>query len=204
MKQCNPENERIKRVYFEWLRETQFKNSKTINNIRLSIVKFDNFTENQNYKKFNKKIAISFKKFLQKNLKLSPATIFSNLKQIQSFFLWLSYQPGYKSKIKHNDVDYLNSTGKEKRIAQAKRMKKYPTISMIKRVISTMPTQNEIDLRDRALVAFTLLSGMRDSAIISLKLSHVNFEKKLITQDPREVKTKFSKLIYTFFFSRWT
>jgi integrase/recombinase XerD len=41
---------------------------------------------------------------------------------------------------------------------------------------------------------------MRDSAIASLRLKHVDVHQKPVFQDPNEVKTKFSKRIGTFFF----
>ncbi len=63
-----------------------------------------------------------------------------------------------------------------------------------------MPVGNEIERRNRALVAFTLLTGARDSAIASLKLKHVDLIAGCINQDAREVKTKFSKTFSTFFF----
>ena len=63
-----------------------------------------------------------------------------------------------------------------------------------------MPKGNEIERRNRALVAFTLLTGARDSAIASLKLKHVDLIAGCVNQDAREVKTKFSKTFSTFFF----
>ena len=63
-----------------------------------------------------------------------------------------------------------------------------------------MPVGNEIERRNRALVAFTLLTGARDSAIASLKLKHVDLITGCVNQDAREVKTKFSKTCSTFFF----
>ncbi len=35
-----------------------------------------------------------------------------------------------------------------------------------------------------------------------LKLKHINLAKELVFQDAKEVKTKFSKTIHSFFFSR--
>jgi len=63
-----------------------------------------------------------------------------------------------------------------------------------------MPSNSEIEQRDRALVAFTLLTGARDSAITSMKLKHVDLAAKCVDQDAREVNTKFSKTFTTFFF----
>jgi len=75
-----------------------------------------------------------------------------------------------------------------------------PTLEQIKHVIHKMPVGTEIERRNRALVAFTLLTGARDSAIASLKLKHVDLIAGCVNQDAREVKTKFSKTFSTFFF----
>ena len=63
-----------------------------------------------------------------------------------------------------------------------------------------MPAETDIERRNRALVAFTLLTGARDSAIASMKLKHVDLITNSVYQDAREVKTKFSKTFNTFFF----
>ena len=63
-----------------------------------------------------------------------------------------------------------------------------------------MPDGSEIDRRNRALMAFTLLTGARDSAIASMKLKHVNVVEGYVFQDAREVRTKFSKTFTTYFF----
>ena len=41
---------------------------------------------------------------------------------------------------------------------------------------------------------------MRDNAIASLPLKHVDVDRELVIQDPLEVRTKFSKKIVTYFF----
>jgi len=63
-----------------------------------------------------------------------------------------------------------------------------------------MPAGTDIERRNRALTAFTILTGARDSAIASMKLKHVDIIAGSINQDAREVKTKFSKTFNTFFF----
>ena len=63
-----------------------------------------------------------------------------------------------------------------------------------------MPVDSEIQRRNRALIAFTLLTGARDSAIASMKLGHVDLAAGSIYQDARDVKTKFSKSFTTYFF----
>jgi len=69
-------------------------------------------------------------------------------------------------------------------------------LEQVKHVIGTMPAGSEIERRDRALVAFTLLTGARDSAIASMKLKHVDLREGCVHQDAPEMKTKFSKNLY--------
>lgn len=63
-----------------------------------------------------------------------------------------------------------------------------------------MPGATDIGLRNRALVAFTLLSGARDNAIASMSLKHVNLERRAVFQDARDVRTKNRKTFTSTFF----
>ena len=50
------------------------------------------------------------------------------------------------------------------------------------------------------MIAFTLLTGVRDGAAASLKLKHIDLADGKVIQDARKVKTKFSKTFTTWFF----
>jgi integrase len=63
-----------------------------------------------------------------------------------------------------------------------------------------MPAATDIERRDRALIAFTILTGARDGAIASFKLRHIDVEEGKIDQDARDVRTKFSKSFISTFF----
>lgn len=63
-----------------------------------------------------------------------------------------------------------------------------------------MPNASEIEWQNRALIAFTLLTGARDSAIASMKLKRIDLAAGSVFQDAREVNTNFSKTFTTFFF----
>lgn len=89
---------------------------------------------------------------------------------------------------------------KDTRIAGAKRKKPVPSLEQILHVLESMPERTDIEKRNRALIAFTLLTGARDSAIASLKIKHVLLHEERLFQDAREVKTKFSKTFNTYFF----
>jgi integrase/recombinase XerD len=126
--------------------------------------------------------------------------LYATLAHLTRFFQWLAGQPGYKSRFQYSDADYFNLSEKETRIATARRERPSPTLAQVKHVIDRMPASTEIEMRNRALVAFTVLTGARDSAIASLKLKHVNLAEGSVYQDAREVKTKASKTFTTYFF----
>jgi integrase len=124
----------------------------------------------------------------------------ATLAHLKRFFQWVAGQPGYKSRLQYSDAEYFNLSDKDTRVATARREKHYPTLEQAKHVILRMPHGSEIERRNRALVAFTLLTGARDSAIASMRLKHVDLVVDCIDQDAREVRTKFSKTFTTFFF----
>ena len=87
-------------------------------------------------------------------------------------------------------------------MAKQSEPRNYPSLEYVRRLVASIVPRNEIDMRDRALISFLLLSGMRDQAIASLPLSCINEDERLIVQNPRlGVRTKFSKLIPTTLFA---
>lgn len=62
-----------------------------------------------------------------------------------------------------------------------------------------MPADTPPALRDRAVVALLCLTGIRVKTLVSLRIKHVDLAEKCVTQNPREVATKFGKRIETFF-----
>ncbi|MDM8347188.1 tyrosine-type recombinase/integrase, partial [Pseudochrobactrum sp. sp1633] len=128
------------------------------------------------------------------------ATIYARLMTLKAFFIWLAGQHGYRSKISYSDADYFNPSAHDSRIAAARREKRVPTLEQVNHVITSMPSSTDVELRDKALVAFTLLTGARDSAIASMKLKHINLNDHSVFQDAREVATKNRKTFTSYFF----
>ena len=124
----------------------------------------------------------------------------ATLQALRAFFIWLADKPGFRRTLSYSDAEYFNLSEKDARIAKATREKAAPTIEQIHHVLARMPMSTDIERRDRALIAFTLLTGTRDGAIASLKLKHIDIPGRRLDQDAREVKTKFSKTFSTWFF----
>lgn len=206
MTKHNAANERIKRKYFAFLKEAMRHSEPTIDAAAKALNRFEVYSKFRDFKTFHFEQAIAFKRHLaeqkgqQSGKKLSKATLHATLNQLKRFFQWLAMQPGYKSRIQYHDSEYFNLSDKETRIATAKRHQKAPTMEQVNHVIITMPADTEIERRNCALLAFTLLTGARDSAIASMKLKHVDLNAGCVNQDAREVQTKFSKTFSTFFF----
>jgi integrase len=206
MSKNSPHNERIKREYFAYLKEAKRHSEPTVDAAAKALNRFEVYTGYRDFKAFHTEQAIAFKRHLaaqrglQSGKTLSKATLYATLTQLKRFFQWLAWQPGYKSRFEYSDAEYFNLSDKDTRIATAQREQRVPTLEQIKHVIETMPTNTEIERRNRALIAFTLLTGARDSAIASMKLKHVDLIAGCVHQDARDVKTKFSKTFSTYFF----
>ena len=206
MRTHNADNERIKRRYFAYLKEAKRHSEPTVDAVAKALARFEVYTRHRDFKAFHFEQAIAFKKHLadqraqRSGEKLSKATLNATLAHVKRFFHWLAGQPGYKSRLQYSDADYFNLSEKDVRVATARREQAGPTVDQVKHVIAMMPAESGIQRRNRALIAFTLLTGARDSAIASLKLKHVNLAAGCIEQDAREVQTKFSKTFTTYFF----
>lgn len=206
MKKHNAENERIKRRYFSYLKEANRYSEPTVDAVAKALARFESDTKFRDFKKFHSEQAIAFKRRLSDQInqrtgkKLSKATIHSTLAHLKRFFHWLAGQPGYRSRLQYSDADYFNLSEKDVRVATAKREQSGPTLEQVDHVISRMPANSAIERRNRALIAFTVLTGTRDNAIASMKLKHIDLDARCVIQDAREVRTKFSKTFKTYFF----
>ena len=62
-----------------------------------------------------------------------------------------------------------------------------------------MPQETEVDRRNRAMVALAALTAARADALASMRLRHIDIKAGCISQDARQVRTKYSKSFPTFF-----
>lgn len=206
MKKNTPKNVRAIRDYCVFLKEAKRLSDTSIDGVTKAINRFEEYTRYKDFKAFHYQQAVGFKKFLlnQRNVStgepLSKATMHTTLRHLRAFFQWLALQSGYRSRITYSHTEYFNLSKKDARIATAKRKKSVPSIEHIVKVLETMPSVTSVEMRDRALVAFILLTGARDSAVASLKLKHIDLVEQSLYQDAREVNTKFSKTFTTYFF----
>ncbi|QQX81684.1 site-specific integrase [Shewanella sp. KX20019] len=206
MKKNSTKNTRIIYEYAKYLREAKQLDDSTIDGVMKSINRFEDATNYLDFKKFGSKHAIGFKKNLlaQKSIvtggKLSKATVLTTMRHLKGLFKYLVTQKDYRAKINYSDIEYFNLSEKDTRIANAKRKRNVATVEQIMQTLEAMPYDTALEMRDRALFSFVLLTGARDGAVASVKIKHVDLADKSFYQDAREVNTKFSKSFTTYFF----
>lgn len=202
----NPKNERIKRRYIQYLTNARGFTDASVDKALAAIARFEDATRWKGFDKFHIEQAIAFRAKLGEERNpatgrpLATGTKTAILKALRAFFRWLSTEPGYGRRIRTTDAEYFNPTNREDRIARSAEQRPSPSIEQVRYVLDRMPAETAVQRRDRAILAFLLLTGIRDGAAIDLKLRHVDLAECLIRQDAREIRTKFSKTMPTWFF----
>lgn len=203
-KHC-PANERIKRDYLEFLKEAKRHSEASLDGVAAAIARFEKYNRYKDFKQFHRKQAVGFKKMLasETNAKtgkpLSLATQNAILNILRTFFAWLAAQPGYKSRFGYADAEYFNQSDKDKRAALTHTPRPHPSLEEAQLAIRSMPSTTVIEQRDRALMAFILMTGCRDRAAVSLQLQHIDLANDRAELDARQVTMKNSKSVTTFF-----
>jgi integrase len=206
MKTHSPNNERIKRRYIQYLKEVRGFGDVATDQFAKAIDRFETYTRFTDFEKFHVEQVRGFKQHLyeQTGLRskalLSHATIYGTLNTLKAFFMWLAGQPGFKSRFSYGDWEYFNPSRATASIAKAHRMPRGPTLDQVRRVLAAMPKTTDVQRRDRALFALIALTGVRVTAVVSLKLRNIDIDRRVLVQDARTVKTKFSKTFDSWFF----
>ena len=205
MRKHHPANERIKHKYLGYLANARQLSEASIDQATAAIATFEASTGYRDFKLFRIEQAHQFKRKLAGQINaetgkpLAKATIHSRLMALKAFVQWLSREPGYR-KINHTDAEHFNPSANDSRIASATRERHAPSIEQIRHVLASMPGSTDIEKRNRALVAFAVLSGARDNAIASLSIRHVDLTARTVFQDARAVRTKRRKTFTSCFF----
>ena len=122
MPKHNAANTRIKREYFQYLKEAMRRHETSIDAVAKALSRFEEATGYKDFNRFHREQAVAFKRRLdeqtssQTGKPLSRSTVHSTLSHLKAFFIWLAGQPGYKSKIAYDDANYFNLSEKDVRI----------------------------------------------------------------------------------------
>jgi integrase/recombinase XerD len=201
----NPKNDRVKRDYLIWLKEAKQRSAATVEQVRHSIDRFETYNRFKDFSTFNREQAIGFKRALlstkghRSKQPLSITTVHHTLQSVKDFLAWLHGRPGFARSVTAHDIAYLNLTKGEERQARTATPKPFPSIDEYRAAIFAMPSGNEVERRNQAIMALLLLLGIRDAALVGLKMQDVDLDQRYVFQNPRHADTKFRKAIDSFF-----
>ncbi|MBB95951.1 MAG: hypothetical protein CML68_15335 [Rhodobacteraceae bacterium] len=203
-KQPNEKNERLKRRFVDYRKYARQLSDKTLDRELAALERFDVWNGRQDFEKFHIQWAMEFRAHLEKakgstGKPLSKSTARAIMATLREFTLWLSQQDGFRSRIRTSDADYFNLSRRDEAEARAAPPRPAPSVKQAKRAFEMMPATTPREMRDKAVFALLCLTGIRVGALISLRIRHVDLDEKSVTQNPREVATKFGKRIDTFF-----
>ncbi len=78
----------------------------------------------------------------------------------------------------------------------------YLRIEQVEKMLKKMPDRTIAERRDRAMVACAYTSGLRAAALTTLRLKHIDLDKKELVQDATEMRAKNGKSFSSVFFPR--
>lgn len=189
MSKINVKNEKMKKLFEKYCKNTKGYDEKTINCYLKSVYAYEEFTKYECFSKYNDDKAVNFREHLvNADNKRALSTIYDYLRYLKVFFIWLSDQQGYKKSINKTHIEALRLSREQTEMALAPQRERYPSLEIIQAVVHTMPINNELDRRDRALISFTLLSGMRDKEIINLPIECFYPQDLEIYHTPKKIK----------------
>lgn len=190
--------------YQVYLLEGKGRNEKTVDAILRHIWKFSELCGHVDFRCVDIDQIVRYKTRLQAiehdGEGLSASTIVHAFADVRGFFKWLRKQAAYEE-IAEDLLDYFSASRQLVQIANAPVEKTYPTHEDVVTVVEAMPTQTFIDRRNRALISFAYLTGVRVGALITLRLKHVDPDRRMVKQYAvDQVATKNSKTMRTAWF----
>jgi site-specific recombinase XerD len=196
MTKRNAENERIKQRYLLFLKDAKGRDGASIDAAASAIERFEEYVKRRDFRNFHIEQARGFKSHLmvatnERTCKpLSASTVHATLAGLKAFFVWLADQRGYASRIKYADAEYFNPPDNLSRIATARRFKSCPTLAQVRAMVEAMPNSTDIERRDRAVIAFAILSGARHRAIVSFLLRDLKSSANSLKSKPAKEATR--------------
>lgn len=197
MSKVNPKNERLKH---DWLEELERDDSaSTIDHKLAALACYEEATDYLDFDKITLEAVDIFIKYVSERPTRSRTNV-ATVNSVKSFFQWMVMDERIKGKLARKPINALRLKRKDRTASRARQKRPVATIAQIEAAVRAMPKTSAIERRNRALIAFTLVSGARDGAIISMRVKHVDLISKQVHQDPNEVDTKAGKQINTWFF----
>lgn len=185
-------NARLRRNFFTYLKEAKGWSERTIAIKERHVARYENYWGKDLGRCGTKKCFMQYKHHMQDEKTYTKKTVSNILYTIYTFYLWLSFEPGYRGKIKLRNLEYLNlPKGIVTAINTSSKIVNRPKMEYVISLVNSIAVANEIDRRDRALILFLLFSPARVGSISDLKIKHFDVDELTVDLLPlKKVRTK--------------
>lgn len=203
IKRPNEKNERIKRDFLNYRKYARRLSDMSLDRDLAALERFDVWNGRKDFVHFHIEWAMGFRTHLEHvksttGKPLGKSTTRAIMAVMREFVIWLSQREGFRSRVRARDAEYFSLSRRDEAEARAAPERPAPSITQAKRALSKLPASTPHELRDKAIFSLLCLTGIRVAALVSLRIKHVDLIEKSVTQNPREVATKFGKRIDTF------
>ncbi|NIZ62306.1 hypothetical protein DL239_15125 [Sedimentitalea sp. CY04] len=196
------------RVVHEWQAYAGRYDPKTVQSHLVSIRDLERFLDGRPFDKVKPRNVGAYRdhivRLLAKPKKeggLSNSTVRHRASHLSAFFKWLRGQSGYR-RLSASIPDYF-ALPRSASARQAKQeAKAYASIEEAWRMVALMPEETIVQRRDRAMVAFAYICGLRAGALTSIRFKHLDLENRTFVQDATMMRAKNGKSYQAKWFPR--
>lgn len=197
----NKINKRWLARYPHFLLENPGYGEKTVDEHLRSLAHASAVADHTTFTHYSIQLVVRVKKTLGARLDgdvavLSRSTIHRALNHCRMFFEWLERHDGVRWE--PDLPGYFRPSKQERRLAAQAVKETELTFTQAANLFRVMPASTAIEMRNRAIIAMLIMTGIRVDALASLRGKHVDVQSWWINQLPPEVKTKFGKHIRSY------
>jgi len=194
MLKYNEKNVRIIRHFAEAMQSMGHLTDATINGALKALKAYQTFTRFNDFANISISEIQGFKQHIIQAGK-SRSTLDHFLHDLKRFFSWLSEEKTY-THIDRRMLDAFTLSKKDKAIIKADKPIQCASFENTQKMIRAMPSNNIRDIRNRAMLSLTFMTGARNKALVTLKFKSFDPKENILHQDPRDgVLTKNLKYI---------
>ena len=199
--ETNKINKRWLAGYQRFLLENRRYKEKTVDEHLRSVAHASAIADHITFTRYSIQLVVSVKKALIAHLDgdaavLSRSTIHRVLNHCTMFFEWLERHDGVR--LEPDLPGYFQPSKQERRLAAQAVKETELTFALALSLFRTMSASTGTEIRNKAILALLIMTGIRVDALASLRGKHVDVQFWWINQLPPEVRTKSDKHIRSY------
>lgn len=194
------------RTIYAWQIYAGCFDTKTVDAYLTSVRDFESFLEGKLFENVTRADADNWRSALRDRARKPSnlggqgrSTLQHRVSHLRSFFTWLSGE----TRFRHLDgIAVYFHLPRGMQAKSARRDRSYPSLEQAGSMLQSLPVATMKDRRDRAMLASVFMAGLREQALTSLRLRHVDVQRKQIHHDGETLRAKNGKSFVIDWFPR--